>query len=230
MSKGRTTNLEKLVNDARRRADAIRRDGDITEEARARRLAALVDEVKPEVEAELHVIDAGYEADLEALREKARKPAKQRDQRDELLYEMKRARIERSMVARWMLVGEPSPEEYAEILASGDDVAADVFEELAPVYAGDEHRYGLRAALEDGKEQRRTPEQRHADDEARSLELERESAVVMGELPGPKDSPSREKFVTNLLEGRGLRSVHRGNEHGWVSPDEAERLDAGSGA
>jgi len=223
MNKGRTTNLEKLVGDARKRADAIRRDGDISEEARARRLAELVGEVKPEVEAELHAIDSGYESDLEALREKARKPARERDQRDELLYEMKRARIERSMVARWTLLGEPSPEEYAEILVSGDDVAADVFEDLAPAYAGDEHRYGLRAALEDGKEQRRSPEQRRADDEARSLELERESAIVMGEFTDPKDPAAREKFATNLLE-RGLRSVHREGP-GWVGTDEAERLD-----
>jgi hypothetical protein len=224
-SRGRTTNLERLVNDARKRADAIRRDGDITEEARARRLSELVEEVRPVVGEALDEIDAGYENDLEALHAKAEGPTKKTDPQEMLAYEMKRARIERSMVARWTLLGPPSQEEYAEILASGDDVSAEVYEDLAPTYTEKGGRAFLLDALREGQEQRRTPEQRRADDEANSLELERESAIVMGEFTDPKDPAAREKFVTNLLEGRGLRSVHR-DEHGWVSPDEAAGLDA----
>ena len=239
MSKGRTRNLEKLVNAARRRADAIRRDGDITEEARSRRLAELIQEVRPKIEEELDAIDAGYETDLKALREKAEAKTSRTDIREQMVYEMQRARIERSMVARWTLVGPPNSEEYAQILASGDDVAAEVYEELAPTYAERSGRAFLMDALREGQESRRTPEQRRADDEARSLELERESAIVMGELPAGAldekngESPeriraSREKFITRLLEGQSMRSVHRG-EHGWVTTEEAERLDAGTG-
>lgn len=223
-AQGRTINLEKLANDARKKAGAIRRDADLTEQAKARRLSELVREVRPGVEEELDAVDDGYENDLAALRAKAEATTSRTDIREQMVYEMQRARIERNLVARWTLVGPPSQEEYAEILASGDDVAAEVYEDLAPTYAEKGGRAFLLDALREGKEQRRSPEQRRADDEARSLELERESAIVMGEFTDPKDPAARERFATNLLE-RGLRSVHR-DEHGWVSPDEAAGLDA----
>jgi hypothetical protein len=218
--KGRTIKLEKLVNDT-------------TEEARARRFSELVQDVRPTIEEELDALDAGYEADIEALREKVEAkveaPAGEQDKMDLILREIRLDRLERRYTAEVGRDG-PSAERYREIVAGGDPLAAEAYESVAES-SGAGLGYGLDSAMQENREARReasmTPEQHRASAELRALELDRESAVAMGEMAGPRGSSSRERFVKRLLEGRGLRAVHR-DEHGWVSPDEAASLDAGA--
>lgn len=228
MGKGRTINLEKLVGDARKKADAIRRDGDLTEQAKARRLAELVQEARPSIEETLDAIDAGYETDIEALREDARASVGETDKLDAILREIRLDRLERRFSGEIGRDG-ASAERYAEIVAGSDPLAAEAYEGALEA-SGESPGYGLDSAIKEARETRReagmSPEQRRAAVEANSLELERESAVAMGEMAGPRGSSQRERFIKKLLEGHGLRAVHR-DDLGWVSPDEAAAQDAG---
>ncbi len=224
-AKGRTSKLEKIVADARKSAETIRHDGDLTGQAKARRLSELVQSVRPSVEEALDALDAGYEADIAALRSKAEAPAGESDKLDVILREIRLDRLERRFAAEVGRDG-PSAERYAEIVAGGDPLAAEAYESVAET-SGAGLGYGLDVSIEENREARHeagmSPEQRVAASELRGLELERESAVAMGEMAGPRGTSQRERFIKNLLEGHGLRAVHR-DEHGWISADE----DAGA--
>lgn len=144
---------------------------------------------------------------------------------DLILREIRLDRLERRFTAEVRRDG-PSAERYREIVAGGDPLAAEAYESVAET-SGAGLGYGLDSAMKENREARReagmTDTQRRASGEANTLELERESAVAMGEMAGPWGSSNRERFIKRLLEGHGLRAVHR-EEHGWINADE----DAGA--
>lgn len=225
--KNRTKDIEQAVAEYAKLRRTIEADGDLKPEAKNRMLRELAEEHRGTFDDALDAVAEGYDAELEALRSKAETTTEEPEKLDAILREIRLDRLERRFAAE-IGRGGPSAERYREVVAGGDPLAAEAYESVAEL-SGTGLGYGLTSAIEENREARReagmTPEQHRASGELRALELDRESAVAMGEMAGPRGSSSRERFVTRLLDGRGLRSVHR-DEHGWVSTDEAAALDA----
>lgn len=156
------TNEERLqmvadvFNEYRQRIAAIERDADLSNEGKKKRLDRLYVEREDAIDhaSEKAFFDLDFE--LEKQREKSepqppKKPTTQTELLTAILAGQERDRAERKWTAKWRTESGPRSEDYDRAVTEGDDLTAEMFEELAESYGADA---ALRMRLSDGRDRR----------------------------------------------------------------------------